>query len=94
MHRLPSPYVYKEWWGGGVGGAEDEARGDKAQSLPRILSAMWRNVDFILETRGGHHRRWEVGRVTSSDLYFKKITLPTLDLRGQGQGQQLESAMD
>lgn len=53
---------------------------------------MWRNADFILGTRRGHHRRWEVRRVTSSDLYFKKITLPYLNLRGQG--QLLESTMD
>lgn len=86
----------KEWgvgWRAGGGGApEDEAGGDRHSSLPRILSAMRRNVDFILGIRRGHLRRWEVGRVTSLDLYFKKITLPDLNLMGQG--QQLESSMD
>lgn len=39
-------------------------------------------VGFILGVRGGHPGKWEMGRVTLSDLYFKKITLPDLNLRG------------
>lgn len=46
--------------------------------LEGILSAMWKNVDFRdkrgpLQQVGSH-----VGRVTSPDLYFKKITLTSI----------------
>lgn len=78
MHRFPCSYVYKEWDG------ELEMRLQGINTAAQLGSHHHvEEMGFILGARGGH-----LG--TLSDLYFKKITLPDLNLRGRG--QQLQSA--
>lgn len=64
--------MYKEW------GGELEMRLEGINTAAYPIYHHVEEVGFILGTRGGQHQRWEVGRVTSSDLYFRRITLPAL----------------